>query len=384
MSEKYRYNKHLYSAKNIRKLDPRMHVRKRPTMYVGGIGEEAMPHLIEEVLDSALSSVFVGKCDSINVRLQDDNYVTISDNDSIISEWIATSNYYEKTGKHGIDWIFAIVAQRPFERTYKFQIFGGLHGIGLATVNPLSSHLTAYISKQNQVWKRTYREGVGIGAQQKYVSATPQPDGVSITFQPDFTIFELNDFDYDWIRERCQTLAYLFPQVTISLTDERDGQQQSETFHYPDGIQAMVTDMNQGKSARHEVLYNREIVACTNCYGTNYDVIVEIALQYIDSDEINLHGYVNSVDTRDGGTHIEGFRHALMGYINGASPNPLSWEQVAQGLTAVVNILHPDPQFEGNVRYTIINPEVFNAVESVMYPLLTGANLRELRHSKSE
>jgi len=368
-----------YDANRIMKLEPRMHARKRPDLYLGGVGVEALHHLVDELLDSAILSVLVGKCDSIDVRLRNDNEVTVSDNDSLVPKWVSSSDYFERTGKHSIDWIFAVFAGLPFERHYEFNISGSWHGIGLNSVNSLTSKLSAIISRQNEVWKRTYREGVPHGALQHYTLNQAQPDGVSITFQPDFTIFEPNDFDYVWIHDRCQTLAYLFPQITISLADERDGQEQAEVLHYPDGIRAMVRDRTQGQIPRHEMLYTREIVTYPSRYGdATYDVIVEIALQYTDADTIDLHGYVNSVETPDGGTHIEGLHHALMGYINGASPNPLSWAQVARGLTAVIHILHPDPQFESNSSIKLLNPETFRAVESVMYPLLTSANLRGL------
>jgi len=376
MDERYRYTKHLppYSAVHIRKLDPQQHIRYRPGMYFGGIDKKALHNTIDYLLSDALESAYIHDCNEIHITLKPDAVVSIQYNDTVLPQF-ATSP--PKHGKHPIDLVFTNVGHGGVFRK-PTHITSGIFGTTIPAVPPVSIFFSATVYKGKKIWKRTYHQGKPHGGLLYYTLNQPQPDGVSITFQPDFSIFEPNDFDYDWIRDRCQTLAYLFPQVTISLTDEREGHEQSEDFHYPNGIRSMVHDRNLDKSERHEILYTKQSIPYPISYrdGT-FEIIVEVALQYTDSDAIDLRGYVNSVETKDGGTHIEGFRHALMGYLNGANPNPLSWEQVAQGLTAVINVMHPDPQFESQTSVKLLNPEAFNAVESVMYPLLTGANLRE-------
>ncbi len=262
---------------------------------------------------------------------------------------------------------------------------GGGHGLGLNAIPAVCTQFDAEVCHQNQVWKRTYYGGYARNPMQTYTLTTPKPDGVMFRFEPDFTVFEPNDFDYGWIAKRCQEIAYLMPQLTITLVDEREGQSRQDAFHYPDGIQAMARDLNQGYTARHEILYaSKRTQASKKWTHGEHDVIVEIALQYTDSDESIVRGYVNSVLSENGGTHIDALRHALMGYINGANPHPQSWDDVSKGLTAIINIWHPDPQYESMRDVKLLNPDVFNVVESMLYPLFTQHNLRKLRHQKTE
>lgn len=366
----------IYSEKDIKKIDPRDHVRRRPGMYIGGTGKKALHHLIDELIDFTLESVFVGACDTIEIRLQPDNYVTISDNDQLFSELLAKQDYDERRSRYVLDLAFCeFMWQRPSLKVEEYRVQGGLHGVGVTVVNPLASSMQVAVRHQNQVWKRSYRKGKISGAYQTYEMANSQT-GLTVTFQPDFTIFDENDFDYEWIAERCHDLAYPLPDLSIMLTDERSPKHRQDIFHYPDGIQAMVRDLNKGKTVKHDVLFARETLTFKDRQNKPFDVIVELALQYTESDDITLHGFINTIALRDGGTHIKGLQHALMGYINGAHQTHQKWEEVARGLTAVINIFHPYPEFESATKHKLLSREGFDAVVQVTYPLFTNANLR--------
>ncbi len=386
MSKKPRFKEqeHKYSAANIKKLDLREHVRHRPGMYVGGIDKKALHNVVFELIERAITSTSIGYCDRLEITLLPDNIIKLEDTDTIIPKELATGQYALFPHEQNF-----LMRDIPLSLWYKRPIFiedgghlihSGLDHVNIMTLCPLGKYMTIMLCHENQIWKRTYHEGKPHGALLHYTLNQPQPDGVSITFQPDFTIFEPNEFDYDWIRDRCQTLAYLFPQVTISLADERVGKEQSEVFHYPDGIRAMVRDLNRDKSPHHDILNARKLF---NLPKYRDNIVIELALQYTDSQDTILRSYVNAMERVEGGTHIDGFRHALMGYINGSNPHPLSWDETARGLTAIIHILHSDPQFESFTTIKLLNPEMFEAIESMMYPLMVDANLRKARHGRA-
>ena len=368
-----------YSAKDIQNLEPREHVRRRPGMYIGGIDNRALHFLAEEVLNNAIDSVFAGKCDTIIIRLQADNFVTISDNSEFIPERLAEEDYRDNVGMYILDIILTQVGAGP---RYKYDensyiVSGGYYGVGIIAVTAVSTSFNVTVYHKNTVWKRNYQKGKPHGALQKYETTNTTFTGLTITFQPDFTIFDENDFDYDLIANRCREIAYIFPALTITLIDERSPQNVQEIFHYPDGIQAMVRDLDQGKQALYDIAYKREIVTYKNYADKPYDTIVEIAFQFSESDETILRGYTNTVLATEGGAHIEGFRHALMGYINTGSKKSIEWEQVSHGLTAIISVSHCDPQYESMTKLKVLNPDIFDAVLQTAYALLVESNLRD-------
>ena len=363
-----------YSAKNIEKLDPREHIRRRPGMYFGGTDKRALHHLIDEVLDNSIESVFAGKCDTITVRLQTDNFVVISDNSGFIPERLAEEDYRDKLDMYVLDIMLTQIGIGP---RYKYVengyiVSGGLHGLDIIAVNAVSALFDVTVYHKNTVWKRSYQKGKPHGEYQKYETNDEPFTGVTITFQPDFTIFDANDF----IASRCQEIAYVLPNLTITLIDERTPQSNQAVFHYPDSIQNMVRDLNQAKQHLHDIAYKREVVTYKYRADRPYDTIVEIAVQFTESDETILRGYTNTVLATDGGTHIEGFRHALMGYINAGHEKSVEWDEIARGLTAVISVSHCDPQYESMKQLKLLNPDIFDAVLQTTYALLVKSNLR--------
>lgn len=371
-----------YSAKNIQQLDPREHIRRRPGMYVGGVGKRALHFLIFEVIDRAITSTIIGRCDHISITLCPDNIVIIQDTDEVVPEQLATGQYMFSSSKDNgsnPDHYSYLWHQRPvLSGGTGYLEKDGLHRITIMTVNAMCTFMTIQFRHNDFVWKRTYREGVPQGAIQQYQTHDSKSDGVIVTFQPDFTIMEKNDFDLTLVREYCQKLTYIFPNLTIILKDERPQQHRQDVLHYPDGIQAMVRDLNRDKQPLHKIEYKHEVITNTDRVDRPYDTIVEIAFQYTDSDETILHGYTNTVFATEVGTHIEGFRHALMGYINTGRYNPVEWEEASRGLTAIISVSHCDPQYESKAQLTLINPDIFDAVLQTTYALLVEAKLRNL------
>jgi DNA gyrase subunit B len=367
-----------YSAKNIQKLEPREHIRRRPGMYIGGTGKRALHFLAEEVLNTSIDSVFAGKCDTITVRLQPDNCVTISDNSEFIPERLAEEDYRPNLKMYVMDMIFSEVGIGPryIYAENGYIVSGSWYGVGIVAVNALSTSFDVTVYHKNTVWKRSYQKGKPHGEYLKYESSDEPFTGVTITFQPDFSIFDENDFDYDLIANRCKEIAYIFPELTITLIDERTQPNNQDVFHYPDGIQSMVSDLDQTKQPLHDIVYKREVVTYTDSHNNAYDTIVEIAFQYAESDETILRGYTNTVLATEGGTHIEGFRHALMGYINSGHEKSIEWEKLSQGLIAIISVSHCQPYYESMTNLKLLNPDIFDAVLQTTYALLVESNLR--------
>jgi DNA gyrase subunit B len=374
-----------YSARNIQELDPREHIRRRPGMYVGGSDARGLHHLIYEVLDNSVESAFVDKCDSITIRLQPDNQVTISDNDTLIPERFLKGSWNQEKDMHWLDIIMTQIGSWGKFEDDGYRVSGGLHGIGLSAVNALSSSMKVVICHKNTIWKRSYQEGLPVGAMQKYTSVVEVDDGVTFTFQPDYTVFEQNDFEFDRIAKRCADATYNSPNLTIELIDERITPYHKETFFSPDGLKDLVKKLNQDKTPLHDIIHAKGEFEVVFRSGESAPYFIEFALQYTDSDETIEKSYVNTVPNTEGGTHIAGLRSAIQSSINEYfgdlydSPRSLTWKQISQGLTMVVGIRHPDPQFESPTKVKLLTPEAHGAVKTLAYPLFDPNLTQELR-----
>jgi len=360
-----------YSAKNIQKLDPREHIRRRPGMYVGGTDIRALHHLIYEVLDNSVESAFVDKCDSIAVRLQPDNQVMISDNDTLIPERFIKGSWDKERDMHWLDIIMTQIGLWDKFENETYRVTGGIHGVGLSAVNALTSSMEVVICHKNMVWKRFYREGLPVGAMQKYTSTIDISDGMIFTFQPDFTIFEDNDFEFDRVAKRCADVTYNSPNLTIKLVDERVTPHHQETFFSPDGLKSLVKKLNQDKNPLHDIIHATGEFETVFRSGERAPYFIEFALQYTDSDETVEKSYVNTVPNSEGGTHIMGLRSAIPTSVNEyfSSRHGLNWKQISRGLTMVVGIRHPDVQFESPTKTKLLTPEAQGAVKTLAYPL---------------
>ncbi len=356
------------------KLSPREHIRRRPGMYVGGINRRALHHLFYEVLDNPVESAFIGKCDTITVHLQPNNTLTVEDNDVIFPEKLATETWNTKYDKHVLDVIMTEIGWNNKFDKETYRVTGGLHGVGLAAICALSSKMTVMVRHNNMIWKRFYREGLPYGAVQYYRSLIDRPDGFTVTFQPDFSIMEDNDFDYDRVAKRCADVTYTTPNLTIHLIDERQPTPRHQTFNAPSGMRTLLEDLNAGKTPLHDIVHISGEIDATDNKGKPITFFVEIAMQYTDSDESVELNFLNTVSNIMGGVHVHGFQQAILGKVNGYfshlyhPPRYLPWHKIKHGLTAAISIRHPDPQFESPTKTYLMNPEIFGGVVTMLYP----------------
>jgi len=351
-----------YKAENIQVLEGLEAVRKRPAMYIGDTGQRGLHHLINEVVDNSIDEAMEGHCDTLEVIINDDGSVTITDNGRGIPV-----DEHPKIKLPAVEVVLTkLHAGGKFDKnTYK--VSGGLHGVGVSCVNALSSHFYAEIHRDGEIYVMEFEHGKTV--QPLKVKGKTDKTGTTITFKPDPEIFKQTlEFKYDIIADRMRELAFLNPQITIHLRDERkDNGGLEDTFHYEGGVKDFVQYLDEGR----EPMMEEPIVI----RGEEDMVPVELAIQYNGSYSQNVHSYVNNINTREGGTHISGFRRALTRSLKKyAKDNNLiksdidvSGSDFREGMTAVLNVKVPEPQFEGQTKTKLGNSEVQSAVEIIVY-----------------
>lgn len=358
-----------YKATNIQVLEGLEAVRKRPAMYIGDTGPRGLHHLINEVVDNSIDEALAGFCNAIVVSVNNDGSITVKDNGRGIPVDI-----HPKLGIPALEVVLTkLHAGGKFDKdTYK--VSGGLHGVGVSCVNALATLFVAEVHRDGKVHKMEF--GLGIPRGPMEVLGDTDYQGTIITFYPDPTIFtQTTEFKYDIIADRMRELAFLNPQVTIEVIDERDvdddtGQPRKEIFHYEGGVRDFVKYLDE----------NREPYDADPIYiaGEAENVSLEIAIQYNRSYSENVHSYVNNINTHEGGTHVSGFRRALTRSLkNYADKNnmlkgkvSLSGDDFREGLTAVISVKVPEPQFEGQTKTKLGNSEVQSIVEVIVYEKL--------------
>lgn len=343
-----------YSASNIQVLEGLEAVRKRPGMYIGDTGTRGLHHLVYEVVDNSIDEALAGHCKEINVEINSDGTVSISDDGRGIPVETHSS------GKSALEVVMTVLhAGGKFDNsTYK--VSGGLHGVGVSVVNALSESLEAKIKRDGKEWVQNYVRGKPV-ANVAFIADT-QESGTKITFKPDSQIFETVEFKYELLSKRLRELAYLNKGVRIVLTDKRD--EKSETFHFSGGIIEFVSHLNKNKNVLHPVIYFEKEVSNVGC---------EIAIQYNDTFNDNIFAYVNSIHTIEGGTHLAGFKSALTRAVNDyARQNKLlkegsiSGDDLREGIAAVISTRIPNPQFEGQTKTKLGNTEMKGIVEQIV------------------
>ncbi len=354
-----------YKASNIQVLEGLEAVRKRPSMYIGDTSQRGLHHLINEVVDNSIDEALGGYCDYISLTINKDGSMTISDNGRGIPV-----DMHEKFGIPAVELVLTkLHAGGKFDKD-SYKVSGGLHGVGVSCVNALSSNFDVEIHRDGEVHVMGFEFGKTTKALKKI--GTTDKTGTIITFTPDNTIFNHStEFRFDIIAERMRELAFLNPEITIELTDVREEDEPlSEKFHYEGGIIDFVKYLDEGREPLvPEPLYFS---------GEIENVPVEVAMQYTLSYSENVHSYVNNINTHEGGTHISGFRRALTRALkNYGEKNKLikgkftiSGEDFREGLTTVISIKVPEPQFEGQTKTKLGNSEVQSAVEVVVYEKL--------------
>jgi DNA gyrase subunit B len=352
-----------YDAQDITVLEGLEAVRKRPGMYIGSTGVMGLHHLVYEVVDNSVDEALAGFCTEVSVKIHPDNSVTVVDNGRGIPVAIM-----EKEGRPAIEVVLTVLhSGGKFGDGGGYKVSGGLHGVGVSVVNALSERLAVEIRRDGHVWTQEYSRGAPQGELHKGEAlAKGAPTGTTITFLPDADIFETLDLDFHTLEERLRETAFLTRGLKISIVDER-GEGHSAEFRYEGGIEDFVSYLNENKETVH-----RKVVFFS---GESEEGAVEVAMQWNSSYQESIHSFANNISTREGGSHLSGFRSALTRTLNKYArdhallkekEDNLSGEDVREGLTAVVSVKLRDPQFEGQTKTKLGNPGMAGFVESIV------------------
>jgi len=345
-----------YDADGIVVLEGLEAVRKRPGMYVGSTDSRGLHHLVYEVVDNSIDEAMAGYATLISVYVNTDGSVTVDDDGRGIP-----TGMHEK-GKSALELVMThLHAGGKFDHN-SYKVSGGLHGVGVSVVNALSSKLIAVVDRDGKKCRQSYSYGIPDGPLEELGPSDKR--GTSITFYPDKGIFETTDFEYEVLQLRFRNQAFLNKNVAIYFEDRRT--KRSETFHFDGGVSEFVSYLNKNKTPIHP----NPIYLC----GESSNIEVEVAMQYTDGYNETINSFVNTISTPDGGTHMAGFRTALTRTINDYAKSngflkdsePLTGDDVREGLTAILSIKIPEPQFEGQTKSKLGNSEAQGAVSSVM------------------
>ena len=351
-----------YGADQIQILEGLEAVRKRPGMYIGSTSSRGLHHLVYEIVDNAVDEALAGFCKEINVTINPDNSITVTDDGRGIPVGIN-----HKAGIPAVEVVFTILHAGGKFGGGGYKVSGGLHGVGASVVNALSEWLEVTIYKEGQVYRQRYERGKTIYPLKVIGTCEPEKTGTMVSFLPDKEIFEDTVYDYDVLKQRLREIAFLTKGLKIVLKDTRAEMEREKTFHYEGGIQEFVQYLNKSKEALYpEIIY---------CEGEKDGVIVEVAMQHNDSYTENSYGFVNNINTPEGGTHIMGFRNAITKTFNDyarknkllkdSEPN-LSGDDIREGLTAIVSVKIENPQFEGQTKQKLGNSEARGAVDGIV------------------
>ena len=351
-----------YGADQIQILEGLEAVRKRPGMYIGSTSSRGLHHLVYEIVDNAVDEALAGYCDKIEVSINPDNSVTVIDDGRGIPVGIN-----HKAGKPAVEVVFTILHAGGKFGGGGYKVSGGLHGVGASVVNALSEWLEVTIYHEGKVYQQRYERGHVCYSLKVVGECEPEKTGTKVVFLPDKEIFEETVFDYDVLKQRFREMAFLTKNLKIELVDLRTEPETRKVFHYEGGIREFVTYLNKSKTALYpEIVY---------CEGTKDDVYVEVSMQHNDSYTESVYSFVNNITTPEGGTHLTGFRNALTKTLNDYarknklikdSDPSLSGEDFREGLTAIISVKIPEPQFEGQTKQKLGNSEARGAVDAVV------------------
>jgi len=358
-------NKLNYDVGSIQALEGIEHVRKRPGMYVGGTDIKALHHLVYEVVDNAIDEALAGVCDRIDITIHPDSSVTIEDN----GRGIPVGPHPTKKDANGkpmetLDVVMTVIGAGGKFGGGGYKVSGGLHGVGVSAVNALSEWMITEIKRDGKVWRQEYKRGVPQGAI-KQIGKVKDETGTKQSFKFDKQIFtEDIDFRFDTLVQRLREMSFVTRGVTIKFIDERADREM--TFYFEGGITAFVRYLNRNREGLHPVVHVEKEIE---------NIGIEAAIQYTDSYTESVYSFANTINTIDGGTHLTGLRSSLTrvvndyarknGLLKDADPN-FSGDDTREGLTAIVSVKHPDPQFESQTKVKLMNPEAQTYVTQVV------------------
>ena len=353
----------LYTESNIQVLEGLEAVRKRPGMYIATTSSKGLHHLVWEIIDNAIDESLAGYCDEISVIITDKNEIIVKDNGRGIPTGI-----HPKTGISTVETVFTVLhAGGKFGEGGGYKVSGGLHGVGASVVNALSEYLYVTICKDGLEYFTSFKDGGKIEKKLEKVGPTNKR-GTTVLFKPDSTIFlETTVFEYEILRDRIKQMAFLNKGLKITIQDLRE-ENLYEEFKYDGGLKEYVKFINQNRVSIHEEIIYVE--------GDQDSISVEIAMQYNEGYISSIYSYCNNINTQEGGTHEEGFRYALTRIINKYAKDgkylkneneSLTNEDVREGLTAIISVRHPNPQYEGQTKTKLGNSEVRKVVSDILY-----------------
>jgi len=359
-----------YDAKDIQVLEGLEAVRRRPGMYIGSTDIRGLHHLVYEVVDNAIDEALGGYCDTIHITIHPDSSVTVSDNGRGIP--VGT---HSKMKKSALEVVMTVLHAGGKFGGGGYSMSSGLHGVGVSVVNGLSEWMVSNVRRDGGHYRQEFATGIPKGAMKRMGASTPEERGTTQHWMPDATIFDTLEYNYDTLAQRFREMAYLTKGLRIIFIDERSDRE--STFYFEGGINSYVRHLNKTRTVLHQKPFymNRKVG----------DFIVEVAIQYNDTYGESVHSFANNINTVDGGTHLTGFRTGLTRTINEyarknglikENDDSLTGEDVREGLTAIVSVKLPDPQFEGQTKDKLGNAPVAGAVQSVMNELL-AQNLEE-------
>ncbi len=353
-----------YSANSITVLEGLEAVRKRPAMYIGDVGVKGLHHLVYEVVDNSIDEALAGHCDTISVIIHKDNSISVKDNGRGIPV-----DHHEKEGKSALEVVMTVLhAGGKFDKD-SYKVSGGLHGVGVSCVNALSTYLKAEVHREGKVYQQEYSIGIPKAPIQEL--GTTDVTGTIVTFVPDGSIFNTTEYKYSILSNRLRELSFLNKGIKITLTDERDvdenGEFKSEEFHSENGLEEFVRFIDETRETLTE-----NIIHITT---EKNDVPVELAIQYNTSFSENVYSYVNNINTIEGGTHLTGFRRGLTRTLKTWAEKSgmlsklkfdIAGDDFREGLTAVISVKVQEPQFEGQTKTKLGNSEVSLAVDQAV------------------
>jgi DNA gyrase subunit B len=350
---------HSYDENQIQVLEGLEAVRKRPGMYIGSTAARGLHHLVWEIVDNSVDEALAGYCDTIHITINPGNSITVRDNGRGIPVGI-----HEKMGRPAVEVIMTVLHAGGKFGGEGYKVSGGLHGVGASVVNALSTYLEVRVHRDGNVYYQRYHQGVP-QADLEIIGET-DITGTETTFQPDPEIFqETLEYDYETLRTRIREMAFLNKGLRIIYRDEREAEEKEETFYYEGGIASFVEWLNRAREVLHEPIYIE---------AEKEGLTVEIAIQYNDSFASNMYSFANNINTHEGGTHESGFKSALTRVINDyarkynllkESDTNLTGDDVREGLTAIISVKIPEPQFEGQTKTKLGNSEARGITESL-------------------